>query len=99
MIADAMRAAQTEYVVYFLLTAYLEARVHDRILHGPDAMTRLPVRSEAEVDERLLILQHVLLERTTPHASRLPGLREAAEVFSAAKERLVALRGELSLVY
>ena len=53
MIADDIRKADTEAMIYFLLTAYIDsARSSGKLASVPDHITRLPVRGVADVSGR-----------------------------------------------
>ena len=53
MIADDIRKADTEAMIYFLLTAYIDsARSSGKLASVPDHITRLPVRGVADVRTR-----------------------------------------------
>jgi hypothetical protein len=95
MISDSIRRAANEHVVYFLLTAYVEARIHARQLNARDWTSAFPLDGEAAVLERLTMLRRGLdgQIRATFDRSALAG---AFEVFTAAWERLGILRAQRS---
>src|SRR5687767_13177318 len=90
MIYEALEHAASEHIVYFLLTAYVEARVHARKLDVPDDVKRFPIRSEDCVNERSRRLRELLDGH--PHRDART-LEEALRVFQTAGMRLLALRG------
>ncbi len=50
MITDALKQAQTEHVVYFLLTAYVETLAYSGSRYGiPDNVKRLPIDGKTDV--------------------------------------------------
>lgn len=92
MIREALEHAATEHVVYFLLTSYVEARVHGRRLDVPDDVKRFPIRDEGSVNERSRRLRE-LLENGANGTRDARMIEEAFAVFHAAGTRLAALRG------
>ena len=92
MIANAIKKARTEHVVYFLLTSYMEARAcGDEHTDLPDEVTRFPIAGETDVGGRLHALQQsVQGKNETP-----PVVEEAVRVFSAAAEQLMWLNRPL----
>ena len=85
-------AARTESVVYFLLTAYVDARVHGRTLRVPGLAARLPLRSVVHVDDCLHLLSAQHPHVRTP--SEAVTIAEALRVFTAASQRLKTLAVE-----
>ena len=90
MIGEALEHAASEHVVYFLLTAYVEARVYAKQLDVPDDVMRFPIRDEAAVNDRSRKLRE-LLDGGAHRDARM--LEEAVQVFQTAAVRLSALRG------
>jgi hypothetical protein len=90
MVERAIASAETEHVVYFLLTAWLEARAHAECdARLPDELARLPVRGEAEVQRRLRTARKCAAEARD--AKRAQSLEQAADILRAATVRLSAL--------
>ena len=90
MLSDAIKLAETEHAVYFLLTAYVETLdYYDPPRSSiPARAKRLPIAGKADVVERL----HVLRNTYTPSGSIAGAvIEEAVDVFSAASQRLTAL--------
>jgi hypothetical protein len=90
IIADAINAAATEYVVCFLLMAYVEARVHGGRFDVPEQVKRLPIRHQDDVDGRLRALRDVFNGAMDVYDGR--AIREALDVFAAASDRLFVVR-------
>ena len=93
IIVDAIRRARTEYVVYFLLSAWLETLVYTgRARALPADAARLPVREGREVPRRLhLIREKLACEKDlTPRRARV--LEDAARAFAVARDKLRDLR-------
>jgi hypothetical protein len=84
--------ARTDSVVYFLLTAYVEARVHSRRLRLGELVARLPLLSVVHVDDCLHLLRALHANARTP--SETVSIGEALEVFPAASDRLKTLEAE-----
>jgi hypothetical protein len=87
-ITEAIRTADTEYVVYFLLSAYVETLEHydssDDCLS--DDVKRLPISGMPDVCKRVGAL-HAAIERYAQSRSR-QFVEEAIKVFGAALQRL-----------
>ena len=82
-IIDAIKRAETEHAVYFLLTAYIESLWHSENGTGLRiSLRRLPIDGESDVAERAkaLTLDECAAER--------PIVAEAAEIFRVASQRL-----------
>jgi len=93
MISNALKLAQNEYVVYFLLTSYLDARRCDRRGSAlPEYAKRLPIAGKTDVDERLCWLSAICRREPTDRANVSPILKETVAVLRAASERIVSLR-------
>ena len=88
MITDAIKSAQTEHVVYFLLTAYVEALGHTNDYGIPETIKRLPIQDRSDVRERSKLMRHTLSGRRRHDRSPKPVVKEAADVFEAAVEQL-----------
>ncbi len=53
MFTDAIRTAENEHEIYFLLTSYADAVRYDRPVESvPEPITRLPVKGPNDVKER-----------------------------------------------
>jgi hypothetical protein len=89
-ITEALMTAQSEYPIYFLLTAYVESALHGTAL--PARMLALPVRDAADVRARLdLLLAQLGRCAWTGDAASRPIVQDAVRVFGAASRRLHAL--------
>jgi hypothetical protein len=94
MISNAIKLAQNEHVVYFLLTSYLDARSRDREGSAlPEYVKRLPIAGRTDVDERLRVLSQACRGEAADRANVSPVLSEAAEVLLAASEYFGRGRG------
>ena len=92
MISNAIRLAQNEHVVYFLLTSYLDVRGGARDgADLPPQVKRLPIRGEADVHQRLRVLS-ASSGSEAADANASPIVEEAAEVLRAASERIASLQ-------
>ena len=89
MLNDAIKLAETEHVVYFLLTSYVDTLdFYDPI---PARAKRLPMAGKADVLERLRILRNLREAHTQSGSIAHAVIEEAVDVFSAALQRLAAL--------
>jgi hypothetical protein len=91
-ITQAIRNAENEHVVYFLLTAYVETLGYYDPLRSslPEHVKALPICGLPDVAQRLSTVQR-LLERRTEH-DKAGVLEEAADVLAASAQRLRALQ-------
>jgi hypothetical protein len=91
-ITDAITTADTEHVVYFLLTAYVETLDYYDPLRSslPEHVKRLPMAGVRDVAERLRALSGSIEQYAQSQARLL--IEEVLEVFSAALQRLKALQ-------
>ena len=91
-ITEAIQTADTEYVVYFLLTAYVETLDYYEPLRSclTEDIKRLPVTGLADVSERARALRTVIDQCAQSQARLL--IDEAVEVFGAALQRLKHLQ-------
>jgi hypothetical protein len=90
MIIDAIKNAETEHVVFFLLTAYLEAVDYlDSRFGLPAPVKRLPVSHRNDVRNRARVLHRALNAAGAAEGRAL--IEEAAGVFNAAWQRLAIL--------
>ena len=91
-ITQAIRNAESEHVVYFLLTAYVETLGYYDPLRSslPEHVKALPVSGLPDVAQRLSTVQR-LLERHTEH-DKAAVLQEAADILAASAQRLGALQ-------
>jgi hypothetical protein len=86
-IIEAIKRAESEHAVYFLLTAYLESLWHsDNAIGLRGSLRKLPIDGETDVEERARLLSQD--ECTTQGAI----VAEAAEIFRTASERLHGTR-------
>jgi hypothetical protein len=89
-IIEALRRADTDHIVYFLLTAYAESLSWYDLPGSrfPARVTRLPVASVDDVSERVNALKNAQ-ESQVPRPSRARViLEEAIDVFDTASRRL-----------
>ena len=94
IITHALIDAENEYVVYFLLTSYIEALNHldaPRTALPPEVM-RLPFRDKADLNARVAALNNTIAE-SGHGAPALPLMQEVLEVFRAAGTRLSTFNG------
>lgn len=89
-ITDDIGAARTRHVVYFLLTAYIEARAHGNSAWARDMLAALPLKRVSQVEDWLRLLRRQVASAPAIRA-RTAGAEEAGAVFGAAYARLVAL--------
>ena len=93
MITDVIREAETEHVVYFLLTAYVEAvRFGDQQNLLPEPVKALPLTGRHQVRERfeqLVIELDKASQRLNDNACVV--IKEALHIFISALNRLEAL--------
>ena len=93
VIADAISEAETEYVVYFLLEAYLNTASRRAALQSlPERIIMLPLTGRHDAKLRFALLTTELNERAGRQDDEAgAAIREAAMVFSTAVRRLEAL--------
>ncbi|MGZ5094423.1 MAG: hypothetical protein ACXWCY_20470 [Burkholderiales bacterium] len=91
-ITEAIKTADTEHVVYFLLTAYVETLDYYDPLRSclPEHVKRLPMTGMSDVSERLRALRTAIGKYAQSQARLL--IEEVVEVFGAALQRLRALQ-------
>ena len=90
-ITDAVKQANTEHVVYFLLMAYVEALGYTGRSSVPAPVKRLPIVTRTDVNERLHVLREALASPASSGPDARPVIEEAADLFSAASEQLNTL--------
>lgn len=88
MITEAIKSAQTEHVVYFLLTAYIETLGHTDSSGIPTTVRRLPLRDKNDVRERLRLVRVKLYTRRRDDKRAKPVMEKTAEVLNTAVEQL-----------
>ena len=93
VIAAAIREAETEYVVYFLLEAYLNTASRRAALQSvPERIIMLPLTGRHDAKLRFALLTTEVDARAgRPDDEAGPAIREAAMVFSTAVRRLESL--------
>jgi hypothetical protein len=93
VIADAISEAETEYVVYFLLEAYLNTASRRTALQSvPERIIMLPLTGRHDAKLRFALLQAELDERAGRQDDEAgAAIREAVMVFSTAVRRLESL--------
>ena len=93
VIAAAIREAETEYVVYFLLEAYLAtANQRAALTTLPAHITTLPLVGRHDGQSRVALLTHELAAATTRRDDEACcAIEEALSVLSAALHRLDTL--------
>jgi ADP-ribosylglycohydrolase len=93
VIADAISEAETEYVVYFLLEAYLNTASRRAALKGvSDRIIMLPLTGRHDTKLRFALLTTELAEAAGRHEEEAgAAIKEAAMVFGAALQRLESL--------
>ena len=90
MIAQAIKTAQTEHVIYFLLAAYVETLGYYDPLRSslPPHVHRLPIAGTIDVNERLCALRNTLDAKRQDSSGVQGVLREAVDVFDTALQQL-----------
>jgi hypothetical protein len=93
MLNDAIRTAQTEHVIYFLLTAYVETLDYYDPPRSclPSCVNRLPIVGNGDVTERLRALRETLDSNVQDSSDVRAILQEALDLFDTAWQRLQAL--------
>jgi hypothetical protein len=93
MLTDAIREANSEHAVYFLLTGYVETLQFSKIL--PDRLVELPLEGLRDLRLRLerLVAHFETTIRLMDNAA-CDVIGEAIQVFDAALRRLNRLHGE-----
>jgi|SRR6476620_315376 len=90
MITDAIREAQSEYAVYFLLTDYVETLQFSRIF--PAQVVRLPLAGLVDVRDRLdRLAAHFETTMRLMDTSTCDIVSEAIVIFDAAIRRVSEL--------
>ena len=91
-ITEAIKTADTEHVVYFLLTAYVETLDYYDPLRSslPEQVKRLPMTGIPDISDRLRAVRGAIEQYAKSHARLL--IEEVVEVFGAALQRLSALQ-------
>jgi len=92
MLTDAIKHAETEHVVYFLLTAYVETLGYADSYGVPEQVKRLAIRSKRDVRQRLGVMRDILEIPLHAHPHTRQVIEEAADVFDAASDRLLNLQ-------
>jgi hypothetical protein len=89
IIVEAIRRARTEYVVYFLLSAWLETLVHTgRARALPMDAARLPVRDAGDISRRLRLIREELACDRDIAPQRLRVLEDTLCALAVAREKL-----------
>lgn len=94
-ITDVIRDADSDHVIYFLLSAYVNAnRCGDRLKSLPEPVAALPLSSTADVKSRF----EVLIVELDAASKRLDDqaclmLKDALTIFGTALNRLQSLDG------
>jgi hypothetical protein len=93
MISDVIRNAESEYVIYFLLDAYIETVQFSAKL--PERLTNLPIIGLNDVRTRFQQLV-IELEKASKQLDdkACPVIKEALHIFGAALSRLRSLDAE-----
>ena len=92
-IADAIRGADSEHVVYFLLCAYINTATHgDELTTLPERIVALPLAGRDDAKSRFTLLMYELdaASKRLDDGACLT-IKEALTVFSAAVQRLQSL--------
>ena len=88
-IVKAILQARTEYIVYFLLAAWLEALEHDGHAQAvPLEAKRLPVRDAGDVKRRLAAVREKLDRHAAFSPAEVRALEDAAAALSVACQQL-----------
>jgi len=89
IIIQALRAARSAYVVYFLLSAWLEALEHNgRARHLPLDVTRWPVRDGNDVYDRMRSVRQRLASGADTRPESVRALQDAAAALAVACDKL-----------
>ena len=89
MIIDVILDANTEHEIFFLLTAYVESlRYCDKLGTLPQDLTRLPLSGVGDVQGKFVELRAEIGKPAAAGGRTHAILREAADVFGAAVDRL-----------
>jgi len=90
-LADGIREAKSEHVVFFLLTSYLDLLAAvGKSMWVPRSVTHLPIAGDSDVENRAGLLRRLLSADFPPLGQAV--LNEAVELFVTASERLLLLR-------
>jgi hypothetical protein len=93
IIIQALRSARSEYVVYFLLSAWLEVLDHNgRGRHLPAEVKLMPVRDARDVYTRLQVVRDRLVSGAAVAPENVRALQDAAAALAVACEKLCELR-------
>jgi hypothetical protein len=98
LIKDAIREANTEHEIFFLLTAYVEALGYcDKLNLLPWQMRDLPVAGADDVKARVYGL-HLRLHGLTPDSDTAirSAIHEALEILNTALRRLASLQADVN---
>lgn len=87
-ITDAIKQAEAEHAVYFLLMAYLEALGYTGRASVPERVARSPITAPADVEARLHLLQNALNSHALARSDATPLIEETANVFTVAAQQL-----------
>jgi hypothetical protein len=88
-IVQALLLARTEYIVYFLLSTWLESIAHSGSARGmPHEIKALPVRDAADLSRRFAVVRQELCRRDLRTRLNVRALRHAAAVLGVACEKL-----------
>lgn len=96
LIKDAIREANTEHEIFFLLTAYVEALGYcDKLNLLPWQMRNLPVAGADDVKARVYGL-HLRLHGLNPDSDNAiqSAIHEALEILNTALRRLASLQAD-----
>ena len=90
-IVQAILRARTEYVVYFMLSSWLESLEHDRGAAAvPVEARRLPLRGREDVKRRFAVVREKLNRMPASAAASSRVLRDTAATLGVACEMLSA---------
>jgi hypothetical protein len=93
MLHDAIRNANTQHTVYFLLTAYLDTLQFSRKL--PEHLTVLPIADLNDLESRFeKLVAEFELELRLPDSHKFLVLMEAVTIFDLAVVRVCQLLAE-----
>jgi hypothetical protein len=88
-IVRAIVLARSKYIVYFLLSAWLEALEHKgRARALPREAKKLPLRGRADVSRRLAVVRNALDRGSASAHADVRALEDAAAALSVACEQL-----------
>ena len=88
-IVQALVHARTQYIVYFMLSAWLESAEHNGAARAlPLDAKALPLRGATDIERRFALVRQELCSRSHTHATDVHALEDAVAAFAVACEKL-----------